>query len=387
VSQARIRIAGYRVARFDKYLLSQLIMLFGFFSLVLVLVYWVNRAVVLFDQIIANGHSAMVFLEFTALTLPNVIRLVLPVAGFAAAIYCTNRLSSDSELVVVQATGYSPYRLARPVLVFGIIVGVFLSILTHVLVPVSVSKLAIRSIEIQQSMTARLLREGTFLHPAKDVTFFIREIDETGKLIDVFLSDSRTEGVRTNYSAHTAVFTRSDDGPKLIMFDGMAQTLRFTDLNLSTTRFTDFVFSIESLTDRSAAKKKKPGELSTAELLRPTKATLKKTRVKRAALIQAGHDRISQALLCAVSALIGFAALLLGGFSRFGLWRQIFLAVVVLVLLKLLDNFMNDIASRNEALWPLTYLASATGLVAAYFMLWLSTRPALFFSRRTRQPA
>ena len=34
----------------------------------------------LFDQLIADGQSAWVFLEFTALTLPNVIRLVLPVA-------------------------------------------------------------------------------------------------------------------------------------------------------------------------------------------------------------------------------------------------------------------------------------------------------------------
>lgn len=375
------------MAKFDKYLLSQLMMLFGFFSLVLVLVYWVNRAVVLFDQIIANGHSAMVFLEFTALTLPNVIRLVMPMAAFAAVVYGTNRLSSDSELVVVQATGYSPYRLARPVLAFGIIVGLFLSILTHVLVPASISQLAVRSLEIQQSMTARLLREGTFLHPAKGVTFFIREIDESGKLIDVFLSDSRTEGTRTNYSAHTAVFTRSEDGPKLIMFDGMAQTLRISDLNLSTTRFTDFVFSISGLTDPASSKKKKPGELSTSELLWPTKSTLKNTKAKRAALIQAGHDRISQALLCAVSALVGFAALLLGGFSRFGLWRQIFLAVLVLVGLKLIDNFMNDIARKDEALWPLVYLASSIGLATAYFMLWLSTRPALFYARRKRVTA
>ncbi len=72
--------------------------LFGFFALVLVLVYWVNRAVVLFDQLIANGQSAGVFVEFTALTLPNVIRLVLPIAAFAASIYVANRLSSLSEL-------------------------------------------------------------------------------------------------------------------------------------------------------------------------------------------------------------------------------------------------------------------------------------------------
>ncbi|MEE3316364.1 MAG: LPS export ABC transporter permease LptF, partial [Pseudomonadota bacterium] len=38
--------------KFDRYLLSQLTVLFGFFALVLVSVYWVNRAVRLFDRLI-----------------------------------------------------------------------------------------------------------------------------------------------------------------------------------------------------------------------------------------------------------------------------------------------------------------------------------------------
>ena len=73
------------MARFDRYMLSQLMVLFGFFALVLVSVYWVNRAVILFDRLIADGHSAGVFLEFTVLSLPRVIGLVLPMAAFAAA--------------------------------------------------------------------------------------------------------------------------------------------------------------------------------------------------------------------------------------------------------------------------------------------------------------
>jgi lipopolysaccharide export system permease protein len=96
------------VARFDRYVLSQLMVAFGLFALVLVLVYWINRAVRLFDQIIASGESATVFLELSLLTLPNVIKLVLPVAAFAATVYVTNRLSNESELVVVQAPASAP---------------------------------------------------------------------------------------------------------------------------------------------------------------------------------------------------------------------------------------------------------------------------------------
>ena len=64
--------------RFDRYLLVQLLAVFGFFALVLVSVYWVNRAVGLFEQLIGDGQTALVFLEFSLLTLPNVIRVVLP---------------------------------------------------------------------------------------------------------------------------------------------------------------------------------------------------------------------------------------------------------------------------------------------------------------------
>ncbi len=110
------------MSRFDRYMLSQLMMLFGFFALVLVTVYWINRAVVLFDRLIADGQSAWTFLEITALTLPYVIRIVLPVAALVAAIYATNRLSGESELVVMRATGFSPFRIARPVVYFGLIV-------------------------------------------------------------------------------------------------------------------------------------------------------------------------------------------------------------------------------------------------------------------------
>ncbi|MDO5606610.1 MAG: LptF/LptG family permease, partial [Paracoccus sp. (in: a-proteobacteria)] len=109
--------------RIDRYILKLMLILFGFFALVLVAVYWVNRAVSLFERLIADGQTALVVLEFTLLTLPLVISVVLPVAAFAATTYGTNRLSGESELVAMQAAGLSPWRLARPVLVFGLLVG------------------------------------------------------------------------------------------------------------------------------------------------------------------------------------------------------------------------------------------------------------------------
>ena len=59
------------MVRIDRYMLSQLLVLFGFFALVLVAVLWINRGVSLFEQLISDGQSALVFMEFTALGLPK----------------------------------------------------------------------------------------------------------------------------------------------------------------------------------------------------------------------------------------------------------------------------------------------------------------------------
>ena len=69
--------------RIDRYILKTMLILFGFFALVLVAVYWVNRAVSLFERLIGDGQTAMVVLEFTLLTLPMVISVVLPVISYS----------------------------------------------------------------------------------------------------------------------------------------------------------------------------------------------------------------------------------------------------------------------------------------------------------------
>jgi len=375
------------VAKFDRYLLSQLIVYFGFFSLVLVLVYWINQAVRLFDQLIANGNSALVFLEFSALTLPNVIAQVLPISAFAAAIYCANRLASESELVVVQSTGFSPYRLTRPVLVFGILVGLMLSVLTNYLVPASLTQLAERQAEIESNSTARFLREGAFFHPADGITFYIREISPDGTMSSMFLSDSRNAANQVTYTARQAVLVRGDDGPKLIMLDGMAQSLRLADQSMSTTRFSEFVFDIGPLLSSPGSGRRRANQMATVDLLWPSEQTLEQTRRKPATLMQIGHQRIAVTIKTAALAMIGFSTLLIGGFSRFGLWRQIFGAVVIFLLLNTLDNFAADIARRSVSSWPVMYLPSLVGFTIAAILLWVSARPALFSRRLLRWPA
>ncbi|MEQ9693895.1 LPS export ABC transporter permease LptF [Shimia sp. SDUM112013] len=370
------------MSRFDRYVLSQLLVLFGFFSLILVAVYWVNSAVELMDLLIANGQSTSVFLEFTVLSLPGIIRHVIPFSTFAATVYVINRLSSESELTVMQATGFSPWRLARPVMLFGVIIFVMMSTLTHYLVPSSLYQFNLRQAEVSQNLTARLLTEGEFLHPTDGVTFYIRDITPEGVLKDVYLSDRRDDEQISTYTAAEAYLVNDASGAKLVMVDGLSQILVQPGGRLFTTNFSDFTYDISSLIRKPAIVRQSIRYMPTGQLLTRSYEIADELNTNRGDILEEAHSRFGQPLTSALAALVAFGTLLLGGYSRFGVWKQIVLSFVMLISLEIVRSAVLDPVRANGDLWPLIYLPAALGLCLALVLLSLSAYPPSMFKRR-----
>ena len=358
------------VSKLDRYVVTQLLTLFGFFSLILVAVYWVNRAVGLFDSLIGDGQTTWVFLQMSALTLPNVISTVLPSSAFVAGVYIANKLTQDSELVVMRALGFSSYRLAAPVFYFGALVAIMMAILTNFMVPLSNSALRERNAEIAQNATSRFLKDGQFMTVAQGITLYIREITQNGELLDIFVADDRNPRARVTYSAQRAFLIKSDLGPKLLMFDGMLQNFDEAQKNLSITHFSDLTYSIALLDRSSNQNNRSRYELMTWEMLRPSQAVLTETHATAEALQFSGNYRLSWPL-SAAAGLIGFSTLLLGAFSRFGLWRQIMGAVVLLIILYGVDIVASTLKPFG---WISAYSAPFVGLVMVMTILQISQR-------------
>ncbi len=372
------------MAKFDRYMLSQFLTLFSFFALVLVAIFWINRAVLLFDRLIGDGQTALVFLEFTVLGLPNLITTVLPIATFAGAVYVINRMTSESELTVLQATGSSPWRLARPVFIYGILVAVMMSALTHFLVPMAKAQLSQREADISQNVTARLLTEGTFLHPTPKVTFYTRLIGKDGVLRDVFLSDRRNPAEGVIYTAAEAYLVRNGEGTTLIMVDGLAQRLKVDGKRLATAKFRDFSFDISALVNRKADRVISLDALTTPALLADWDTLGARPEQPKGQLAQVFHARFAEPLFCVVAAMIGYATLILGGFSRFGVWREIVIAFGLLIALDGVRSSLLDLVRTDAGRWPLMYLPIAIGAVLVLAMIWKTAHPHWNWIRRRR---
>lgn len=365
------------MSRFDGYFLRQLLVLFGFFTLVLVGVFWITRSVSLFDRVISGGQSALVFLEFTALTLPTLIRTVMPMAVFAAAVYATNRLSRESEMTVMLATGSSPWRLARSVFAFGLCAGLMMAIISVFLRPASLDQLEQRQAEVAGDVTAQLLNEGEFMHPSPGVTVYIGRVDLDGTLHEVFVSDGRNDSSPVSYSSATAYLVNSGGDVNLVMVDGIALRFDKAGNRLSSTVFQDATYDITSMTNSTEIGRRSLEAIPTMELLQNRDTLTEVEKHTKGQLIEELHLRFSWIFINIAVALVGYSTLMLGSFSRFGLWPQILTAFTILVFLEGFRGMISPVVIADPMLWPLMYLPTAVGVALSVLFLLIAGRPLI----------
>tara|TARA_B100000965_G_scaffold406031_1_gene442696 strand:- start:198938 stop:199954 length:1017 start_codon:yes stop_codon:yes gene_type:complete len=114
--------------------------------------------------------------------IPEIVRLVTPVAIFTACLFLTGQLSERLEITALKAAGVSLYRLLMPYLAFAIVMAITLSLMDAFVIPKSNRiKIAFENKYIKQK-NERIDRNDIY-----------REIDKNSILqVNYFDKDQRT---------------------------------------------------------------------------------------------------------------------------------------------------------------------------------------------------
>ena len=372
------------MSRFDRYLFTQYFLMFGFFSLILLFIYWINKAIALFDNLISDGQTFLVFLEFSILTIPPIIPIVAPLAAFAAAIFVTNRLKNDSELTIMQATGFSPLRLSRSIFLFGLVVTIILLIISHYLIPKSNNILLKRQNEVASSLNAKLLKVGSFIHPQNGVTFYIGGISTSGVIEDVFVLDERNKDREIIVTSKSGYLITNNNNPILVLKDGIVQNYDLKSTNLSTIHFQDLSYDLTSWSVKERMSKSKLLlTYSSFDLFKDAELVSILTDSSPISVLEELHSRILTPLLALIAALIGFSALMIGDYSRFGASKQISVGIVILILIKLSESYGNELMLKSQGNWLALYLPVFIGILIFSFMMLLASNQK-FLGRSSR---
>jgi len=336
------------------------------------MIFWINRAIGLFDRLISDGHSSSILFQFALLSLPSTTTIVFPLACFASVIFVTNRLKSDSELAVLQSAGLSPWRINKPYFIFGFICMLILGFFTTFVVPYTAKILHEKQIELDSSVSARLLKEGKFIHPFRGVTFYIKGIESNGTLLNVFLHDRRNKDEILTYTATRAFLAKDETKIVLYMENGLIQTFGTSSEDISTTEFKSVAIDLSDAIKKSENNTAYLSHFSTWLLIKNWQEVATATKASRSSIVFELHNRVHRAMFCFVAAVLGFSSLSIGNHSNFGFGKQIALALSIIVLIKITESYTTRLSLQNFLLWPLIYFPSFIGITSSLLFLNIS---------------
>ncbi|MFQ5622769.1 MAG: LptF/LptG family permease [Paracoccaceae bacterium] len=353
----------------DRYVLTQLIGPFGFFTFVFTGVIWLTQSLRQVDAVINSGETAYVFLEFTMLLLPRALVIILPLSAFGAAIYTLNRLYTESELVVMLTVGQSPHALLRPVLWFGLIVAALMYSFTMYILPVSESRLAQRRFELRNELISLFLREGDFVHPSDGVTLFIRSISKKSEMAGIFLNDQRNPSRIVTYSADRALLLRDDDKAQIALIDGNALIYSPETGMLESLDYQQFTYDLSDLLETQSSWHRRPAEYFFYQSLFPTEEMTRGEKRSRGEFISKAHEYISAPLFGIVGPAIALGSILFGGFRRGGFTRRIGMGVGLIFIIQQLVILAYAAVRNYPWLFPVAYFPAILGFSIAFLLI------------------
>jgi lipopolysaccharide export system permease protein len=286
---------------------------FGAFLMVLVTLtalMWITQALRDIDLVTNLGQGLLAFLGVTGLIIPLLVMTIAPIAFMLAMAYVLNKLSADSELIVMNAAGMPPWHLFRPFLAVGLVVFVLVAAMAAYVSPWSMRELNIKIVEVRTDIIANIVQPGRFTPlEGGNLILHIRERLPNGDLLGIFIDDQRSPKERVTLIAEQGNILKNDRGTFLLLANGSVQRQQLDERDPSIVQFDGYAFDLSQLTpDTSRPQRRSARERYLWELLmeEPDDAT----SADRAEQVRAElHDRVTAPFYPLATAVLMFAYL------------------------------------------------------------------------------
>jgi len=354
---------------FDRYIFKNLLIATVFIAVTLAVVIFLTQSLRFLELVIESGASSGAFWMLTILALPRFFEVILPLSLMAATLFLYNRMTNDSELVVVRSVGYAPATLARPALLLSLIVTILLMGITLWVAPKSINTMQQMRQMIKAQFSTLLFREGVFNEVGKGLTVYVRERGEEGSLYGLMIHDSRSKkGADQSPStilAKRGTLVSADEGYQVIVYDGTRQEYNEGQGALKRLDFNRYTIDLPE-SDPVRQRWAEPDERTIFELLNPDPAEQRDLDNLREFKVEI-HRRVISPLLAVVFTLIACASLLIGPIDRHGQAFRIVGAVMSVVVIQGLYIAAYNLARQSDA-----------GLVFMYALVFIPLGLSIF---------
>jgi len=204
----------------DKYIFRTTLASFALVLVSLTGVIWITQALRGIDLMTSQGQTIRTFLGITSLVIPALVLIIAPIALMIAISHTLNKLATDSEIIVMNAAGFSPLRLFRPFLYATIVVAIMVAFIATYLAPDGMRRIKQWDAEITADVLTNILQPGRFAQLDQNLTIRIRERQPGGVLVGIFVDDRRNPAERISIIADHGTVLKSGNGSFLVLEDG-----------------------------------------------------------------------------------------------------------------------------------------------------------------------
>lgn len=353
---------------FDRYLLKNLSWATLFTALSLAAVIMLTQSLRFLELIINSGASSFSFFVLTFLALPRFFEIILPIALMIGTVFIYNRMSADSEIAVMKASGFAPLRLSRPALVLSMIVTVTVFLITTWIAPVALSKMQMMRVTIKAQYSNLLLRDGIFNSVGKDITVYIHKRGMNGDLEGLLIHDTRQGTERPiTILAKRGVIVSTDAAQQVLIYEGSRQEFDSGTGILSRLDFQRYSLDLPEV-EPVRQRWREPDERTLPELLNPDEEVRKNPKQLREFKVEA-HRRFVSPFLGMTYTILSLCCLLLGPVDRRGMTWRIVAASGAVIVMQGLYLVAYNLAKESMGGLVLMYVLVFAPLGAGYYFL------------------
>src|SRR5262249_42304123 len=196
----------------DRYIFRTTLASFALVLVSLTGVIWITQALRGIDLMTSQGQTILTFLGLTSLVIPALVLIIAPIALMVAISHTLNKLATDSEIIVMNAAGFSPFRLFRPFVFATIVVALMVAFIAAWLAPEGMRRIKQWAADIPADVLTNILQPGRFSQLAQTLTIRIRERQPGGLLVGIFIDDRRDPNERVTIIADHGTVVKNTDG-------------------------------------------------------------------------------------------------------------------------------------------------------------------------------
>ncbi|HLG87669.1 MAG TPA: LptF/LptG family permease [Alphaproteobacteria bacterium] len=335
-------------------------------TLIASLVMWLIQALKFFELAVNGGAPLTVFLTLVALQMPGLIAVILPIILALVIAFVYNKLTAESELIVLRALGLSQWRLAMPALVLGGIVAVTVFFLNAFVAPVANEQLKTLLDMSRTQYNGVPLNAGAFNAVNDKLTIYVSKHEPNGDLEGILIYQDEDNGKRVAIVAKRGVLAEGDHGPEIVVYDGKRQEVDPKTGNAPFNEFKTAAIDLEQVQDELTKRWKEPSERTLPELLRGPLDD--RDAGHGAAFLGEAHTRIASPFFALALTGVALVTLLGGRFDRRGQFRRLLIGFLIMLFLEMASIGLSNLARNHGIAIPLLYLLAIVASASAFII-------------------